>query len=202
MFEAGYPPTATGTSARRFTRRRTLQGLAALLCTVGVSRWAQTAAPVKSAHFFSADELTFMDVLADSLIPATDTPGAKEAGVAASFDALMLGWASTRRRTTIRQTTVRLRRNLDARIGQSFVRATPAQRHAALVAIDADAYGAQAARYKDYRAIKVLLVRLYYATQAGATIELRYDPVPGLYDGNVPLAEIGRAWAPVELGNP
>jgi gluconate 2-dehydrogenase gamma chain len=35
----------------------------------------------------------------------------------------------------------------------------------------------------------------YFTSEPGATVALKYEPVPGAYHGCVPLAEIGRAWA-------
>ena len=35
----------------------------------------------------------------------------------------------------------------------------------------------------------------YFTSKPGATITLRYDPVPGDFKGCVPMKEIGRAWA-------
>lgn len=46
-----------------------------------------------------------------------------------------------------------------------------------------------------YRQLKELTVAGYYTSEAGATEELQYNAVMGRYDPDVPLAEIGRAWA-------
>ena len=35
----------------------------------------------------------------------------------------------------------------------------------------------------------------YYTSEVGATQELRWLAAPGRYDADVPLAEVGRAWA-------
>jgi gluconate 2-dehydrogenase gamma chain len=35
----------------------------------------------------------------------------------------------------------------------------------------------------------------YFTSEPGATVALKYDPVPGAYHGCVPLAELGRGWA-------
>lgn len=46
-----------------------------------------------------------------------------------------------------------------------------------------------------FRTMKELTVLGYYTSQPGATKELRYLQVPGRYDGCVPFAKVGRAWA-------
>ena len=46
-----------------------------------------------------------------------------------------------------------------------------------------------------YRQVKELTVAGYYTSEVGATQELQFNAVMGRYDADVPLAEIGRAWA-------
>jgi len=178
------------------TRRRMLQSLTSLGFVAGMPRWAFTVRSEDAAAFFTEDERAFITTLADTLIPRTDTPGAKEAGVPARFEALMTGWASGRRRAATKQAIAKLQGDLEPRAGQPFVSASPTDRLEALEALDTEAY-TERRRYGDYRDIKVLLVRLYYASEPGATLELRYDPIPGSYDGDVPFSDVGRTWAPV-----
>src|SRR5262245_11618159 len=180
------------------SRRRVLGGLVTLVGAATMPRWAFTE-PAKR-QFLTSSESALISALADTLIPTTDTPGALEAGVPAGFDQLLNGWASGARRAAIKQAIAALRVDLDRRAGEPFVSASPAARLSALTALDAAAYGTEHERYEDYRDIKVLMVRLYYASEPGATLELCYDPVPGGYEGDVPFATIGRTWADVDLG--
>ena len=46
-----------------------------------------------------------------------------------------------------------------------------------------------------YRQLKELTLAGYYTSEPGATEELRWEAAPGRYDADVPLSEIGRAWA-------
>ena len=46
-----------------------------------------------------------------------------------------------------------------------------------------------------YRQLKELTVAGYYTSEVGASQELQFNAVMGRYDPDVPLAEIGRAWA-------
>ncbi len=69
--------TATGWNRREFVRAAALLGLA--LGTPG----CVTAAALDPAQAPSEDDLAFITRIADMVIPATDTPGAAEAGVGA-----------------------------------------------------------------------------------------------------------------------
>jgi hypothetical protein len=53
----------------------------------------------------------------------------------------------------------------------------------------------RASRMPFFRTMKELTLVGYYTSQAGATRELRYVQVPGRFEGCVPLATVGRAWA-------
>ena len=46
-----------------------------------------------------------------------------------------------------------------------------------------------------FRQLKELTVAGYYTSEVGASQELRYNAVMGRYDADVPLSEIGSAWA-------
>src|SRR2546428_751816 len=46
-----------------------------------------------------------------------------------------------------------------------------------------------------FRTMKELTLVGYYTSEIGATRELRHAPVPGRFEGCVPLDRIGRAWA-------
>ncbi|MDT7855769.1 gluconate 2-dehydrogenase subunit 3 family protein [Rubrivirga sp. S365] len=46
-----------------------------------------------------------------------------------------------------------------------------------------------------FRQLKELTLAGYYTSEAGATEELQWLAVPGRYDADVPLSDVGRAWA-------
>jgi glucoside 3-dehydrogenase (cytochrome c) hitch-hiker subunit len=46
-----------------------------------------------------------------------------------------------------------------------------------------------------FRIMKELTLLGYYTSEVGATRELRHAPVPGRFEGCVPLAQIARTWA-------
>ena len=43
--------------------------------------------------------------------------------------------------------------------------------------------------------MKELTLVGYYTSEAGATEELTYEPVPGVWEGCVPYEDIGSAWS-------
>lgn len=62
--------------------------------------------------------------------------------------------------------------------------------------VDENAAGStETSRAPFMRSMKELTLVGYYTSEAGATQELRHEPVPGRYEGCVPFSEIGRTWA-------
>ena len=81
--------------------------------------------------------------------------------------------------------------------GRAFLQCATTDQRALLVRLDREAFattpGPGEALF--FRTMKKLTLVGYYTSEIGATRELHHAPVPGRFDGCVPLAEIGRAWA-------
>ncbi len=177
-----------------------LVGQAALLA--GCERAAE-APPATGAGvgLFTADEVALLDEMADTLLPETDTPGAKAAGVG-PFMALMVSdcyWPDDQR--VFRDGLVELDERTGAAHGKTFMAATGAERLAVLEALDAEQYAATQARADGepphfFRMMKELALLGYFTSEIGYTQALRYAETPGRYDPCVPYEAGERAWAP------
>lgn len=137
-------------------------------------------------------EAATLDAAAELIMPATDTPGAREAGVPAFIDRAVGNWADAAQAKTLREGLARMDADARAAGGRSFAE-LPAVQQAALLT----RYDAEAAKDRShfFGQLRELVTIGYFTSKPGATIALRYDPVPGDYRGCVPLKEIGRAWA-------
>ena len=127
------------------------------------------------------DQAEMLATIAEHILPETDTPGARAVGV---------------------------HRFIDAMVAESYPAEERRQFLTALAAFDDGAFLARSAsdqvaflgeldRAGDpfFRSLKDLTLVGYYTSEIGATRELHHAPVPGRYDGCVPLAQIGRTWA-------
>jgi hypothetical protein len=150
--------------------------------------WAlvpRTAAASGVALPASAD--AFLDRICDLVIPDTDTPGARAAGVPA-FIALALQHGLAGATPADRAT---LQRRLDAEAAAGFLKLEAVQQAQVLAQLDAatfarDAAGATAGE-PAWARIKQLLVMGYYTSEAGGLQELQYNLVPGRWDPDVPV---------------
>jgi hypothetical protein len=132
-----------------------------------------------------------LDAAAELIVPATDTPGARAVGVPQFIDRAVGDWCSPAQAKLLRSGLDQLDADAHAAGGSAFADLTAAQQTALLARYDK---GGDAQR-PFFGLLKELTTIGYFTSKPGATVALRYDPVPGEYRGCVPLKEIGRAWA-------
>jgi hypothetical protein len=128
-----------------------------------------------------------LERLCDLVIPDTDTPGARAAGVPA-FVALALQHGLADATPADRPT---LQQRLDKEASGAFLALDAARQQTVLAALDAASFArdpaAAAAGEPAWARIKKLIVMGYYTSEAGATQELQYNLVPGRWDPDVPV---------------
>lgn len=168
------------------TRRDIIQNLAVLLgasalpaSALAAVRGAAPALPVPTFRLLTA--------VADALMPRTDTPGAVDAGVPDLFDALLTNWAAPATRTAV----LAALNAIDAAAGPRGFVALPAKERTTLLAAHDAAHFAEPA----YNRLRELLLVLYYCSEPGATVELRYEHAPGAYEPSLPITPQTRTWA-------
>jgi hypothetical protein len=129
-----------------------------------------------------------LEIVCDLVIPDTDTPGAKAAGVPAFMElALQHGLAGCT--SNDRQ---QLEGLLNAAAGGAFVAQDHARQVQILTDVDARAYAANGSVWPR---IKTLVLMGYYTSEVGASQELQYQLVPGRYDADLPVKAGDRGWS-------
>ena len=182
-------PHLADTMTRRAALKRAAFFLGVALTPSLIANVLQAAAvPGAKALFLSKEHLDLVTAIADRILPRTDTPGASDVGVPAFVD-LMLGKYSTESERQV------FTAGLDevnaaslAAHAQSFVKVTAAQQDAILMRI------AVASQKKDktfFHQIKELTVVGYFTSEIVGRTVLHYDPVPGRFQGCVPISEVG-----------
>ena len=189
------------TESVKLSRRRALQAAIAL---VGGSVAATQLAPLVHAleseagyrpRFLELHAFDLLTRVVDLMIPETDTPGAVGAGVHRFVDMMLDDFAADDSRRTMLAALDGIDAAARAETGRAFTALAEHEQFEILAEIDRQAFvepGSEAAA--PYRALKSLVLSGYYSSEIGATVELRFDPVPGSSPGCVPLESIGRAW--------
>ena len=146
------------------------------------------AAPI----FFAAPQFAMLDEIAEIVIPRTDTPGAREVGVAGFVDALMAHWASSENRREIAGEIGRIDEAARRSGAAGLLALAPEKRVELVRAHDAAAFASDG---WGWRKLKELILIAYYWSETGATQELRYELAPGVWEAKVPIGPDTRAWA-------
>lgn len=172
-------------------RRALLRSAFLLVGGVGLAPEVLAQAEVGTA-FFTAPERATLAALCDTMIPRTDSPGAIDAKVPQFLDMLMGNWASAASQARFRDVVTRLDRSARTDLGMPLAAAPAAARTAWLTRQDATLLAAGDGGYRD---VKRLMLTGYYFSEPGATQELRYELVPGVWEPSVPITPDTRSWA-------
>jgi hypothetical protein len=133
--------------------------------------------------------------LAELIIPATDTPGARAARVDAFIDALLADIFTADERERFLAGLADVDARARAAAGSSFVECPAREQVAVLEALEREAPQSGAGQAPFFPWVKELTLVGYYTSEIGASQELRYVHVAGRYDGDVPYAQVGRAYS-------
>src|SRR5256885_10164392 len=129
--------------------------------------------------------------IAELIIPKTDTPGAREAGVPAFIDVMLADWGDDEQRQTFTAGLANVDERSRALFGKDFIASSSEQQVQILTDLDAGL-----ARLRDTKAdtsknffqgMKWLTLTGYYTSEVGATTEQHFRIVPGRYEPCYPL---------------
>jgi hypothetical protein len=180
-------------------RRRMLESVAALIGVAALPLDAMAAvakAPAKGKPALDAPTMALVSAVADTIVPRTDTPGALQVGVPARFAGLLQNWANAEHKAQFLAALAAIDTAAKTEAGKPFTLLPASQREIFLRAYDKQHHKVDAG----YTKLKDLLVMLYYYSEAGATVELRYEHVPGAWEASIPLTPQTRAWAGANVG--
>ncbi len=149
---------------------------------------------------FSNDDIAFLDEVAETILPATDSPGAKEAKVGMFMTVIVKDCYPEADQKVFVAGMQKLNDVCKQKNGKVFLDCTPEQRHDLLVALDKEQKDYMTAKKKDdpshyFRMMKELTLWGYFTSEPGATKALRYVAVPGKYQGCIDYKKGDKAWA-------
>lgn len=183
-------------------RRQTLVRLAAF-CGLALSDFALASDVLAAAkapggarpEFLSADELALTGVLAELIIPQTDTPGALAVNAHRTVDHLLAVCTLQPAQGAFRAGLARIDTVAREGDGKPFAALSPTRQAALLRAIDSGAAPFNAADQRFFRQLKGYVAFAYYTSEAGASRELAYLPVPGGFTGHLKVTNATHTWA-------
>lgn len=170
---------------------------------IGLPALVQGQAPAAGMKTpFSDADVGTLDEIAETILPRTATPGAKDAGAGLFMARFVTDCYTARQQATFRAGLA----DIDKRAGGRFVALAPQARTELLRALDAEARkhavdvtetgtaeeGERMPHY--FTMIKQLAIFGFFTSKVGATEVLRYVAVPGRYDGELAYVLGTPAW--------
>jgi hypothetical protein len=134
------------------------------------------------------DQQALIDELAETIMPATDTPGAKDAGVGKFIVHVIQDSTSKTGQDAFLQGLKNTNALSQATFGKPFIHLPPAQQQAIVSQL-----ARQEAEF--FRNLRELTLVGFFTSEVGATRVLEYLPVPGRFQGDIPLKPGQRVWA-------
>ena len=184
-------------------RREALSSVAILLggTIIGSQAFLSGCSPKSDTGVsFSPSDISFLDEMAETILPATSTPGAKAAKVGEFMTVYVRDCYEDKDQKIFTEGMKKLDEASKTKNGKSFIDSTPEQRHDLLVSLDAEAKAYQKSKKPEdpnhyFRMTKELTLMGFFTSEVGATKALRYVAVPGKYEGCIPYNKGDKAWA-------
>jgi hypothetical protein len=151
--------------------------------------------------FLSEKQANTISEITETILPKTQTPGAKEIGVPQFIDKMLKDLLSPEDQKSFLADLEKMDDSCKSTYGKSFVECTPQQREEFLLKLDKEAaksppsvWGITLAAPSPtpfYRRLKSLTLFGYFTSQEIGEKHLNFDPVPGPFQGCIPLAQAG-----------
>ncbi|MBC3765533.1 gluconate 2-dehydrogenase subunit 3 family protein [Neptunicella marina] len=165
---------------------------------------------------FSSDDLLLMNDVAETILPKTNTPGAKDAQVGQMMAIFVADCYTADQQQLFKQGLLELNKLTTQQYAKPFLLLDSAQKHACLSELDQQAktqnseaglWGMESKKPNSrsprdksplphyFTLMKQLTLYSFFTSEVGATKVLRYVAIPGKYDGDLPYKKGDRAWA-------
>ena len=195
--------TDNQTEARLLTRREAIIRVSAMLGGVALVGQAAMLAPRPAqaqsnvGDLFTDADIELLDEIAETILPETDTPGAKAAGVGPFIAMMVADVYYDDDQRIFRDGLVSVEEDCEQMHGGSFMQVTDAQRLALVEKLDRE----QHARSQEdgapthyFRMMKELTLLGYFTSEIGCTVAQRYVESPGRFDPCAPYSPGDTAW--------
>ena len=159
------------------------------------------SAPAPNVNaLFERNNIKLLDEVGDTILPATQTPGAKDVQIG-SFMAMMVRdcYVADDQQIFING-IAKLNDECRKKYNKGFLDCSKSQRTELLNELNKELYVFRKIRriYEPnhyFRMMKELTLLGYFTSEDGCTKAMRYDPVPGRFDGCIPYKKGDKAWA-------
>jgi hypothetical protein len=155
-----------------------------------------TAGPLS----LSADQLNLLDEIAETIIPATDTPGAKAAQIGKFMEIMVADCYTPAEQKVFKEGLMAIDPYSQKIAAKNFMKASSEERITILTSLEKEAKQYNQEKKEGipvhyYTMMKQLTLWGFFTSETGMTETLRHNPVPGKYQGDVPYTKGEKAWS-------
>ncbi|MGZ3922926.1 MAG: gluconate 2-dehydrogenase subunit 3 family protein [Flavisolibacter sp.] len=183
------------------TRREAVQHISVLLggTLVGANSFLSGCNSTDKKGTLLEDDIFYLDEIAETILPATSTPGAKAAKVGEFIAVMVNDCYDDKEQQVFIDGMKKINELSKKQFGDSFLKIDPQQRHQLLVQLDKEQKEfmkkkspEQSSHY--FRMMKEMTLLGYFTSEPGCTKAKRYIPVPGRFEGCVPYKKGDKAY--------
>jgi len=149
------------------------------------------------SKLFTDKDLSLLDEIGETILPESDrSPGAKSAQIGTFMQKMVIDFYKPEEAKIFKSGLRKITEASELEYGENFLTITPAQRQDLLTEFDRIARSdAENETPHFFAMMKQLTIWGYFSSEVGATQALRYNPIPGRYDGCIPYHPGDPAWA-------
>jgi len=181
--------TAPSLIGRREAVRRAVLLAGVVVAPTWLMAVDQPATPAAQGPRLTSAHAAIAGAVADRILPRTDTPGAADVGVPAFIDRLYGEYMTPAERQMLTDGLDAVDAAARSAHGGGFSTLTADRQDALLRAIASAEEGKPQGFFRLIRSATIL--GYFTSEQVGRKV-LLYDPVPGRYDGCIPIDQVGR----------
>ena len=154
--------------------------------------------------FLSKEQYETVAEIAETILPKTGTPGAKEVGVPQFIDNMLTNYFNEANRAAFAKGLDGFIERCKQSSGKAFKDCNEEERSTVMTALERDFLLKKEAQKNDedvlksqpfYTTLKEMVIVGYFTSEKIGTEVLRYDPIPGTYDPCMPYQQGDRMWS-------
>lgn len=149
---------------------------------------------------FTEEDIQFLDEVAETILPATKTPGAKAAKVGELMKVMVNDCYEEKDQVIFHNGMDKINDLSKDAYGSNFMKITPQQRLELLVKLDQEQKDYTKSKKEEenkhyFRMMKELTLLGFFTSEVGCTQARRYIETPGKYEACIPYTKGDKAWA-------
>ena len=144
---------------------------------------------------FNPNQFKVFTILVDLILPRTDTPGAIDVDVHFTIDQLLHSRFNDLDKAQLLQGIDNIELLSQMNFDKPFINTTETEKQFTLDFLSKDATSSANPNNHLFFVLRGLVITTYFQSPRIAKKVLKYDPIPGEYNGCIPLDDINGQWA-------